>query len=197
MARTNLAYKQEEQWQSYPAQPIRAPRPELKTIEGQGRGIRTRPQQAPWLNTLAAMSTVVLVVLATVSIARVSISNATVHKMQVAEQTSTSISHARTIGLELEVKHSLANNPTRIQDNAAARGILPSSRLSTLSARDGFSPETVALMSAAANEARAAELSVLQPSDQPLLLLESSESAPGLTPAVSLDDFIKSASDET
>lgn len=166
MARTNLAYTHKEQQQSYQAEPIALPRPALRTVEGQGRGLRAQSQRAPWVQTLATMSAVVLVVLATVSIARVSIANATVQMMQTSEQTSAAIDEARAQGLELEVKHSLANNPTRIQDAAADRGILPTSQPSTLAALDGFAPETIEQMRAAADAAHAAELKALEDAAQ-------------------------------
>ena len=162
MARTNLAYRQEERWQDYQAKPIPLPRPALRTIEGQGRGVRVQPAVAPWAKTLVVMCAVVFVTLATVSIARVSIANATVQMLQAAEQTNTAIIQARAEGLELEVRHALANNPTRIQDLAAALGILPASSVETLAAQHGFSISTINQMRAAAEEARAAELAALQ-----------------------------------
>lgn len=161
MARTNLAYQQEEQERNYDAQPIPLPRPKLRTIEGQARGTQTRTQQAPWVRTLVVMSAVFLVVLSTVSVARVSVANATVQMMQTSEKTTAAINQARAVGLDLEVQHSLANNPTRIQDNAAMLGILPAQQPVALAAREGFSAETISQMNLAANEARAAELALL------------------------------------
>jgi len=123
------------------------------------------------------MSTVVLVVLATVSITRVSISNATVQLMQAAEQTTIAIDQARTKGMELEVVHSLENNPTKIQDHAAALGILPNNKTITMPARDSFSIETIREMSTAAAETRAAELQVLKD------IAEQTASQPATQPA--------------
>jgi len=108
------------------------------------------------------MSLTVFMTLATVSVARVTIANATVQMMQTSEQTRAAINEVRTEGMELEVEHSLANNPTKIQDTAALMGILPTSQPITLTARDGFSPETILQMNAAAAEVRAAELQALQ-----------------------------------
>jgi hypothetical protein len=112
------------------------------------------------------MSAAVLIVLATVSVARVSIANATVQMMQTAEQTSAAIEQARAVGLELEVQHSLANNPTRIQDNAASLGILPAGQPATIPARAGFSALTLDQMERAAEEARAAEIAQMQGSGE-------------------------------
>ena len=162
MARTNLAYKRQEQWQDYQAEPIPLPRPRFRTIEGQGKKTATQPVRAPWAQTLVVMSLTVFMTLATVSVARVTIANATVQMMQTSEQTRAAINEVRTEGMELEVEHSLANNPTKIQDTAALMGILPTSQPITLTARDGFSPETILQMNAAAAEVRAAELQALQ-----------------------------------
>ena len=156
MARSNLAYRREVVEQSYDAQPMPSPRSRLRTIEGNGRKTAAQAQVAPWTNTLIAMSIVVAVVLATVSIARVTIANATVQMMQTAVQTQAAIDFANAAGIDLEVKHSLANNPTKIQDLAASMGILPSSQPVTLAAQSGFSEETIAQMQLAALEVRQA-----------------------------------------
>lgn len=161
MARSNLAYKQDRREQTYRPEPVSLPRPKLRTIEGQGRKSAAQPQQKPWVHTLLAMSIAVIVVLATTSVGRIGIANATVQMMQTAEQTQSAIDEARAVGLELEVKHSLSNNPTRIQDLAATRGVLPSSQPQTLEARNGFSTETQRQMQQAAAEAQAAELALL------------------------------------
>ncbi len=162
MAQSNLAYRQPQPERSYDAQPILSPRPKLRTIEGQARDPKTQAQTAPWARTLVVMSVLVLVVMATVSVVRVSIANATVQMMQASEQTSVAIDQARAAGIELEVKHSVVNNPTRIQDNAASLGILPASQPATVQAHQGFSPETLNQMQLAADEARAAEVAALQ-----------------------------------
>lgn len=157
MARSNLAYQQPERRQNYRAEPIPRPRPALRTIEGQGRKTAARPKQASWVQTLIVMSALVVVVLATTSVARVSIANATVQMLQTSEQTQASIDQARAVGLELEVKHSIYNNPNRIQDTAAALGILPAGQPETVSAVSGFTPGTIAWMQAAAEASRATE----------------------------------------
>ncbi|MCL2530082.1 MAG: hypothetical protein FWE41_07125 [Coriobacteriia bacterium] len=161
MSRTNLAYKQQPQRRGYQADPIPLPRPKFRTIEGQGKGSAAKPRQAPWVQTLVIMSVVVAMMLATIAIARVSISNATVQMMQTSEQTRAAINSARQVGMELEVVFSLGNNPTRIQDAAATMGVLPSHSISTVAARGGFTVETIYQMSLAADEARALELQAL------------------------------------
>lgn len=158
MARSNLAYKPSRQEQSYRPEPVPLRRPALRTIEGQGRGVATQTQQQPWLRTFVVMCAAVIMVLATVSVGRIGITNATVQMMQAAESTQTAIDQARAYGLELEVNYSVANNPTRIQDRAASLGVLPSAQTETLEARSGFSVETLRQMQAASEEARAAEL---------------------------------------
>lgn len=161
MARSNLAYQLPERRQNYKPEPIAMPRPQLRTIEGQGRRTAAKPQQATWVRTLVIMCATIVIVLATTSVARVSISNATVQMMQASEQTQEAIDQARAVGLELEVRHSVANNPNRIQDTAAAMGVLPSGQPETTQARRGFTNETKNQMAAAAEEARAAELALL------------------------------------
>lgn len=158
MARSNLAYKNEEARQSYAAEPIALPRPQLRTVEGKATETQTRTQQVPWTHTVAIMCAVLAIVLASVSVGRVSIANATVRMMQGSQQVSAVIDQARTAGLELEVQYSLANNPTRIQDAAAAMGILPSSQPETLAAHSGFGVDLVDRMRLAAEEARVAEI---------------------------------------
>jgi len=143
------------------------PRPQLRTIEGQGRGVKPRKQQAPWVRTAVVMSAVVCIALATASVARVTITNATVQMMQSAEQTSAAINYARMGGVGLEVDLSLASNPTRIQDRAADFGVYPTSRVNTISALNGFSQDTMEQMDAAAQEARALELQVLLEHQEP------------------------------
>lgn len=161
MARTNLAYKNEEARQSYSAEPIALPRPELRTVEGKVSDAQTRTQHVPWTRTVAVMSAVLVIVLASVSIGRVSIANATVRMMQGSGQVSNAIAQARAAGLELEVQYSLANNPTRVQDAAAAMGILPSSQPETLAAHSGFGSDFLDRMRLAAEETRAAEITSL------------------------------------
>ena len=161
MARSNLAYKQDRQEWGYDAQPVALPRPKLDTIEGQGRGTAAQTQQSPMLRTIAVMCALVIVVLTTSSVARVGISNATVQMMQSINTTQAAIEEARAVGLELEVLHSISNNPTRIQDRAAEMGILPASHPETLYALAGFSSETKTEMQAAAEEAKAAELAMI------------------------------------
>jgi len=138
------------------------PRPRLRTIEGQGRKTAAKPQFAPWVLALAITGVVVGMVLATLAISQVSISNATVQMMQNSDQTRAAINTARSAGMELEVVFSLGNNPTRIQDTAATMGILPTSQITTIPAQAGFSAETIYQMSLAADEARAQELQALQ-----------------------------------
>lgn len=166
MARSNLAYQLEVPKRSYDAQPIARPRPKLRTIEGQGRATAAQTQQAPWLRTLAIMSTLVLIVLASTSVMRVSVANATVQMMQASEETTAAIEQARAAGLELEVLHSIANNPTRIQDAAANMGILPASQPATVTALSGFTAETQSQMQAAASEVQASQLALLT-ADEP------------------------------
>ena len=166
MAQNNLAYRQRPLEKNYDAQPIPAPRPRLRTIEGAGRGTRAQSQQAPWIRTAVVMCAVLVVVLSTASVARISLTNATVQMMQTAEDTSLAIDQARTVGLDLEVRHSLANSPTRIQDRAATMGVLPARQPATVEARSGFSAETVRQMNAAASEYKAAELSLLQGAEE-------------------------------
>ncbi|MDR1088714.1 MAG: hypothetical protein LBL23_05545 [Coriobacteriales bacterium] len=165
MAQSNLAYRQEAEAERYDALPIRSPRPALRTIEGTRSRAEAEPRTAPWVRTLVVSCAVVLLVVATVSVARISIANATVQMMQTAEQTSAAIEQARAVGLELEVQHSLANNPTRIQDNAAVLHILPAGQPATVQARNGFSAETLDQMQRAAEEARAAEIASMQGSE--------------------------------
>lgn len=160
MTRSNLAYQQPKRL--YEDEPLVLPRPQLRTIEGQGRKTSARTQQAPWIRTLMVMSALAIVVLATVSVARVSFANATVQVLQNSEQLRGAIDQARAEGLELEVQHSLANNPNRIQDAAAGLGILPAGQPETLAAQNNFSEETLAIMQAAAEEAHTAELAQLQ-----------------------------------
>jgi len=161
MAQNNLAYRQKPEEWGYDAEPIALPRPELRTIEGTKGSAQAQPRPVAWVTQLAVMSAVVIVVLASVSVARVSISNATVQMMQTAEQTRLAIDQTRAAGLDLEVQHSLANNPTRIQDSAASLGILPAGQPVVMEAREGFSAETILQMQVAADEARAAEVALL------------------------------------
>ncbi len=161
MAQSNLAYSQTQPTREFDAQPIAAPRPRLRAIEGQGRGVAPQAQPLAWLRTLAVMSTLVVVVLATASIARISIANATVQMMHGSEQTRIAIESARSAGLELEVRHSLMNNPTRIQDAAAALGIFPANQPEIVSALSGFTPQTKEQMQQAAQDAHALALAGL------------------------------------
>lgn len=171
MARNNLAYEQEVYEQSYDARPIPSPRPRLRTIEGRARSART--QQQPLVRAIACMSAVVLIVLATVSVARVSVSNATVGVMQASAQTNDAIEQAREVGVELEVEYSLANNPTRIQDSAASLGMLPSSQTATIQAYNGFSASTLEQMRQAASEYQAAQMSQLQAAKKTTTVLKT------------------------
>jgi hypothetical protein len=175
MARNNLAYKLQEPARRYDAEPVALPRPRLRAIEGQGRASATQPQAAPWLSTLVVMSAIVVIVLATVAVGRVSIANATVQMMQASEQTRSAIDRARAVGLELEVQHSLANNPTRIQDNAAALGVLPAAQPETIPALSGFTPATREQMQNAVKEAQAAAVAEAAP---PTEAAEAAEAAP-------------------
>ena len=167
MSRTNLAYQVNQQQRSPRAQAIPLERPKLRAIEGQGRGpeaaAKAKPVAipTPQLRALAAISVVVFLVFTTASVAKVSIANATVQLLQTADDISLAIDQARTTGLELEVRHSLENNPTKIQDAAAVRGILPADHSTTIAARSGFAQSTINLMRVAAEEAQALELQQL------------------------------------
>jgi len=189
MSRTNLAYQQEEPKRRYEAQPIPLPRPRLRTIEGQGRAAATQTARAPWTRTLAVMSIVVFMVMASVSITRINISNATVLMMQTANQTSSDIEQARIAGMELEVEHSLKNNPTRIQDIAATMGILPTAQPEVLAALDGFAPETIYRMNQAAEQNAALELRALKEAAEKTATERAAQAENALEPSVYLSIF--------
>jgi hypothetical protein len=99
------------------------------------------------------MAAVLIAVLATVCVSRIAISNLTVQLMFRAEQTTELISNAKANGAALEVWHSVATNPNRVQDKAAANGVLPGNAVTTLEARHGFTDDVKFIMTAAATEA--------------------------------------------
>jgi hypothetical protein len=76
-----------------------------------------------------------------IGIASISFSNATVQILLESDAVSESIANARSTGLELEVKHSVAANPARIQDAAAALGMVPTEQIPTLDATSSLSTE--------------------------------------------------------
>jgi hypothetical protein len=102
------------------------------------------------------MAAVVIAVLASVCVARIALSNLTVQMMLNGEQIANEITTARSMGLELEVRHSVATNPNRVQDAATKLGMLPDNQVATLAARQGFSPEVKSLLAQAAGDHMAA-----------------------------------------
>ncbi|MDR2672201.1 MAG: hypothetical protein LBC35_02685 [Coriobacteriales bacterium] len=136
--------------------PQARPAPQLKALPGKGLGARTRPDIQPWATTAAVMAAVVIAVLASVCVARIALSNLTVQMMLNGEQIANEITTARSMGLELEVRHSVATNPNRVQDAATKLGMLPDNQVATLAARQGFSPEVKSLLAQAAGDHMAA-----------------------------------------
>jgi cell division protein FtsL len=131
--------------------------PQLRALPGAGRAAAAQPALAPWLKTLFITGAVLIITLATVSVMRVSISNLTVQQLLQAQQTSNTIETARAVGTDLEVKHALLSNPTRVQDAAIARGVLPGNQPAVIQARHGFSAELQIIMATLAANAAAAE----------------------------------------
>ena len=168
MARTNAAYKMDYA-ASIPAHPATVPRrgqpasqplarPRLRAIPGKGLGAQTSPALHPRVRALVVVAVLLVLVAATVSVARIAVSSLTVQMMLQGERISENIANARSQGLELEVKHSLATNPNRVQDAATTLGMVPDNQVQTLSAQQGFSFGTRDLMVAAASERLAAEV---------------------------------------
>jgi hypothetical protein len=157
--------------------------PNLRAIPGKGLGVRSATKLAPWLRTLIVMSAVFLAVLATTCVTRIAVSNLTVQLMLQAELTSEQIANSRAAGAELEVKHSLATNPNRIQDAATARGIVPGNQADTVQARHGFSAETQNAMAAAVAEQVAqatAEAEAAKAAETEAAVAEAAEAETGM-----------------
>jgi len=74
-----------------------------------------------------------------VGLTSISVSNATIQMLVNAESVSESILEARSIGLELEVQHSIATNPIRIQEAAVGLGMGPALSTATLEASSALS----------------------------------------------------------
>ncbi|MDR3136256.1 MAG: hypothetical protein LBU07_02350 [Coriobacteriales bacterium] len=143
---------------SDPAQTLVETRPRLRALPGKGLDSETAPVSKPWTRTLAVAATAVLLVMATVCIARIALTNLTVQMMARAERVQENIDTARNVGLSLEVKHSLATNPNRIQNAATALSMVPDGAVQTLPARGEFSSEVQSQMATAASAQLAAIL---------------------------------------
>ena len=89
-----------------------------------GRGARNASDSlSPNVILLAKVAAVVLVVLALLGVARVTLSSATVTAALETQQLSSQIEMARVDGNKLEVAQSTLSNPTRIKDAASGLGM--------------------------------------------------------------------------
>ena len=113
MAQAARAYQQQPQRRIHEVQ-----RPPLRVVPG-------RPQHDPALKPLGSLAwscfkiaIVVMLFLGLVLAVRVAITTQIVSTMMASEQSTEQIAEARAVGLELEVQHAIAPNPTHIQEIA-------------------------------------------------------------------------------
>jgi len=87
-----------------------------------------------------------------IGLTSIGLSNATVKTLINTEVVSQSIIEARSVGLTLEVQHSFATNPARIQDEAIALGMGPAVKTATLEATPVLTPEILEAITQASIE---------------------------------------------
>jgi len=84
-----------------------------------------------------------------IGLTSIGLSNATVQTLINTEAVAQSIVEARSAGISLEVQHSFATNPIRIQDEALALGMGPAAKTATVEAASALSPAILEAMTQA------------------------------------------------
>ncbi|MCL1890855.1 MAG: hypothetical protein FWG00_02345 [Coriobacteriia bacterium] len=139
---------------------VEVPRPPLRALPGR----RAAAQQKSLVGQLArvVLSTGAFCFLfaMAVGVTSITVSNATVQMLLESESITETIGEARSVGLELEVQHSIATNPARVQEAAGALGMVPVGQIDKLDATTILDPttvETIAQAAAKAEKAKAAK----------------------------------------
>ena len=125
-------------------------RPYLRSIPGRNQGTEARPAAASLVQTMLVVCACCFVFAMAVGFVNVGVSNATVQILMSSDTLSAQIYEARAAGHELDVQHSLAANPVRIQDAAKLLGMVPSDHVTTLEAHSEFNPAVLDVLTAAA-----------------------------------------------
>lgn len=99
------------------------PREQIRVVPG--RGPQTQPSTLPSSTImLAKVVAVALVIVALAAFARITLSSAAVSTSVEAQQLSTQITEARSMGASLEVSQSVMTNPARLKKEAEAIGMV-------------------------------------------------------------------------
>ncbi|MDR1014898.1 MAG: hypothetical protein LBL86_07995 [Coriobacteriales bacterium] len=112
-----LAYQQPARRRHEQEQPLRQP---LRVLPGKAPKTGTQQGLAPLWRTLFVVGIVAALLVGAVWVVRVGLVNATMELLADSAQTARLTQDARAEGARLEVRYSIATNPTTIQEAAAA-----------------------------------------------------------------------------
>jgi cell division protein FtsL len=127
MAQAARAYSQAEPY-------IReVPRAPLRVLPGKAPQVEVQKALDPFKHTLFKIAIFSALFIGLVLCVRVAVVTQIVDNLIVSEQISQNIEDARAAGLQLEVQHSIAANPTHIQELAAEElGMAPAAQVGYL-----------------------------------------------------------------